>query len=913
MSLTNRLTYTGLTNSNVLNIHRDDLTIDGLQDDNATLIGHNTDGRISSVQIGTGLTYNNDHQLGVDLSPFNTGELDEGSNKYLNSLTINDNNNNLSFNSGTSTLSVTNYAEFKTITLNNGAGCIEIDNTHYKQEGQTLNRFMMFENGLSRAVQFGDNFAYDDGTRRLSLDNLTGFTTSDLTEGDNKYYSNTLVDNHLSGSTGISYATGAISIDFTEFSSDDITQGTNNKYLDALQVSDNNNNLSYNSSTDTLSFKGSPTFSAVLCNAFNPDSAGDSIIFQCRDVSSGLFNVLELKNDGIYYPQLSEGIYYVNGSHKLVPLSVSNGLAYSGGDLSISNLSSFSSDELDEGKDNLYYTTTRLNNSLAAYGSNIIPDVTELRDLGSLAYAWDTIYANNVFLSGKSSTIQLDSIGTPWNASIKWSENSVNKFLQLYEGNSLDLMSYDGTTSYRSRFRMFQNDADIRFSGAGFDTDTIFEFVTSSGYDSYIDFYQDTTFRYRTGYNNTTNNYVISNSSTTNSFEFDAADATIICRHPTSLNQTRSGGIEFLEHDANYLNKRFGEYGSSGFTHFYEASENNFYLRACQHTNIYNKLKIARDASYFTFGDRSIRPCVFWMEDILGSKYQINTDGSRNLTFYQELSTSAEVYEPRVLIRGDVYDTGINLYAGSSNNTMTVYYIGSNFFYWVHDGSSDHMALYENYSGSTQKRMYITSTGQLFMDSTVTANGFDYSEYFESLDGTKLDYGRSVVIEPNTEKVRYYDETKDALVDIVGCVSPPELSAASGNNPPRWHDMYLRDDFGAYIPEEVKKYEWVEYIERKDEKGEVTSKEKKDRSIFEDDPEFKITTIPEGATEKIVTRNKINPDYDPNMDYTTRDLRPEWQNISLLGRVILRKGEPMGPRWKILKSYSEITNVVLIR
>src|SRR5210317_2238360 len=72
---------------------------------------------------------------------------------------------------------------------------------------------------------------------RADLNNITG-DTDDLSEGSsNLYYTNARVDaeidSYLSGGTGITVSGGAISIDFTEFSTTNITEGTNLYYTDA--------------------------------------------------------------------------------------------------------------------------------------------------------------------------------------------------------------------------------------------------------------------------------------------------------------------------------------------------------------------------------------------------------------------------------------------------------------------------------------------------------------------------------------------------------------------------------------------------------------------------------------------------------------------------------------------------------
>ena len=72
----------------------------------------------------------------------------------------------------------------------------------------------------------------------------------------------------------------------------------------------------------------------------------------------------------------------------------------------------------------------------------------------------------------------------------------------------------------------------------------------------------------------------------------------------------------------------------------------------------------------------------------------------------------------------------------------------------------------------------------------------------------------------------------------------------------QWHDMYLKDIFGEDLTETV------EVEETTDETGKI---------------------IP----AHVVTKKILNPEYDPNIKYTSRDERKEWAAVGLIGKLIV--------------------------
>jgi hypothetical protein len=63
-------------------------------------------------------------------------------------------------------------------------------------------------------------------------------------------------------------------------------------------------------------------------------------------------------------------------------------------------------------------------------------------------------------------------------------------------------------------------------------------------------------------------------------------------------------------------------------------------------------------------------------------------------------------------------------------------------------------------------------------------------------------------------------------------------------------------------------------------------------------------TVPENAERVIQKRRKLNPNYDPAQPYVPRAERPEWDMVGLMGKLRLRKGQPVAPSWIKMRDIS---------
>jgi len=66
---------------------------------------------------------------------------------------------------------------------------------------------------------------------------------------------------------------------------------------------------------------------------------------------------------------------------------------------------------------------------------------------------------------------------------------------------------------------------------------------------------------------------------------------------------------------------------------------------------------------------------------------------------------------------------------------------------------------------------------------------------------------------------------------------------------------------------------------------------------------------------KFETKNrpKLNPKYNESKKYISRENRPEWNCVGLLGQIPLRKGQPVAPSWIKIKDISKKVELWLVK
>lgn len=172
----------------------------------------------------------------------------------------------------------------------------------------------------------------------------------------------------------------------------------------------------------------------------------------------------------------------------------------------------------------------------------------------------------------------------------------------------------------------------------------------------------------------------------------------------------------------------------------------------------------------------------------------------------------------------------------------------------------------------TDAEFNLRGDGNAFADGSWSGGGADYAEYFEWVDGNPDEEDRrgiSVVLDG--EKIRKAQAGEDPIGVISG--NPSVVGDSAWN---KWSGKYLRDDYGTYIRENY---------EVEDEEGNTV----------------------------VQQRRKLNPAYDPTAEYTSREERPEWDCVGLVGKLRICKGQPTGSRWVKMRDISATVEEWLVR
>lgn len=277
------------------------------------------------------------------------------------------------------------------------------------------------------------------------------------------------------------------------------------------------------------------------------------------------------------------------------------------------------------------------------------------------------------------------------------------------------------------------------------------------------------------------------------------------------------------------------------------------------------------------------------------------------------------------------------------------------------------LVCYSNVASSADKEFSLRGDGNAFADGSWTGGGADYAEFFEWADGNPAGEDRrglSVVLDG--------DKIRPALSgeQPIGVISANPSVVGDGDID-RWKGKYMRDDFGAYIWEEYEAVSWTEIVtevemvqeqaaEPQEQTREVievlegqavlkTVTETVQVPLFDELPlvdeqgsdlgihrvprmvevqrettkeekcSFAADALPDGvavppeAERAIQQRRKLNPEYDPNYEYVPRADRPEWDTVGLMGKLRLRKGQPVGVSWIMMREVSADVEEWLVR
>jgi hypothetical protein len=229
---------------------------------------------------------------------------------------------------------------------------------------------------------------------------------------------------------------------------------------------------------------------------------------------------------------------------------------------------------------------------------------------------------------------------------------------------------------------------------------------------------------------------------------------------------------------------------------------------------------------------------------------------------------------------GSFWNHGLSLMVSASNNGDT--HTGRNtnasfsnsliYYYTSRAGNSafNFIKLASNAASDTEYKL--RGDGQAYADGSWNGGGADYAEYFEWSDGnTSAEDRRGISVVLVDDKIREAVAGEEPIGVISG-----NPSVVGDTDIDRWKHKYLRDDYGSYV--------WEDY-EVEDEDGNTV----------------------------VQQRRQINPAWNSENEYVTREDRAEWDTVGLMGKLRIRKGQVTGTRWIKMRDVSDTVEEWLLR
>lgn len=266
-----------------------------------------------------------------------------------------------------------------------------------------------------------------------------------------------------------------------------------------------------------------------------------------------------------------------------------------------------------------------------------------------------------------------------------------------------------------------------------------------------------------------------------------------------------------------------------------------------------------------------------------------------------------------------------NVYTGATTNGFFSYY-DSGFTTYLRSRNTDNTdaVLYIDTGGGVVIKFQSDGNGRFDGGADIGAAS-DYAEFFEWEDGNPSNEDRrglSVVIAADG-KIREATAS-DATSDIIGIVSanPAVVGDSAYLN---WQGRHLKDEFGSWVTVDEEFLVWNKQGTYINEEGEKVPNLQPDVTDPQCQPEYQVLVseiaqhpeIPQYAIDndlRITRKSRVtNPDFDPNINYTPRVDRPEWDAIGLMGKLWLKPGQITGDRWLKLKDGNNGLTYWLVR
>lgn len=266
--------------------------------------------------------------------------------------------------------------------------------------------------------------------------------------------------------------------------------------------------------------------------------------------------------------------------------------------------------------------------------------------------------------------------------------------------------------------------------------------------------------------------------------------------------------------------------------------------------------------------------------------------GNSNAVFYLGTNTSAEVAQAKQLI-SSASAIASCLHATNASYASNIQRLAA-----TRAGNSafNFIQCLSDYGGTNDAEFFVRGDGVVASDGgTAMTTPADYAEMFEWADGNPNAEDRvGISVSLVGDKIRPA-KPGDTLLGIIS--GNPAVLADSGLT--RWSDKYLRDDFNRPVYETVPAWQWID--------------ENAAEHLYAKDSIPSGVIVPANAVSSTITRRKLNPAFDPQRKYVPREMRKEWSAVGLVGKLRLRKGQPVAPQWQKMRDVSDAVEEWLVK
>jgi len=207
-------------------------------------------------------------------------------------------------------------------------------------------------------------------------------------------------------------------------------------------------------------------------------------------------------------------------------------------------------------------------------------------------------------------------------------------------------------------------------------------------------------------------------------------------------------------------------------------------------------------------------------------------------------------------------------------------------------------------AGTPDDELILQGTGALIIEGAITQNGADYAEYFEWADGNGSSEDR-IGISVKLDGAKIVPSTSsDNTATIIGVVSG-NAGVLGDAAYIKWQGKFLKDDYGRVIRETYTNTEWtVEEFEHSYQTDYIPS----DLTVPSD-----AVVVSRDNNNNLLTRKKVNPNWDATANYIPRAERKEWDAIGIMGKLRINKGQRTGTNWIKLRDVSDTVEEWLVR